>query len=146
LQPPKAQFSAMVDLFLVGGLRLSGGAVFARSDVEATATPTTGTYPIGDIDYPASAVGTLSMGVGTNAVAPYVGLGFGNVAKKGIRFFADLGVAFQGSPQVTLAATGSIKDDPAFQAELAKEKLAIEDDISWAKYYPVLSLGIAIGF
>ena len=86
------------------------------------------------------------MGVGTQAVAPYVGLGFGNVGKKGIRFFADLGVAFQGAPEVALAASGPIKDNPVFQAELAKEAASVEDDISWAKFYPVLSLGIAIGF
>jgi hypothetical protein len=47
---------------------------------------------------------------------------------------------------VALSASGTLASDPAFQANLAKERDEIEDDLEPFEFYPVLSLGIFFRF
>jgi len=104
------------------------------------------TVEVGDKTFVISA---LDGSVGFGAVAPYFGIGCGNaVSKSGrLRFAFDLGVMFQGSPEVDLTATAS---DPGLQselnAELEKEVKEIEDDVKDIKLYPVISLGLSYRF
>ncbi|MDH3456226.1 MAG: hypothetical protein OER90_05240 [Gemmatimonadota bacterium] len=142
---PSPQFTGMVDVFLVGGLRLSGGLRISGDDAGATGE-ITGSVDIGNATYTAAEVGTLTAVIETNTAAPYIGIGFGNVARPGPRFFLDAGVAFQGRPAVTFSSDGTLASDPLFQAELVREAEAAEDDIELFRFYPVLSLGVAFGF
>jgi hypothetical protein len=142
---PSPQFTAMLDLFLVGGLRLSGGVRVAAEDLSATGQLSQD-VEIGDDTYTPSEVGILNGAIVTQEVAPYFGVGFGNVALNRIGFFMDLGLAFHGSPEVTLTASeGSLAADPTFQSDLTREAQSFEDDIDWYTFYPVLSLGISFG-
>jgi len=145
LSLPEVSVTGMVDLFLVGGLHLTGGIRYKNSEVEAVGSYT-GTVDIGDSTYTGDQVGNLTGAIVTKDLSPYVGIGFGNVAKRGLGFILDLGIALHGTPEVTLAADGPIANDPLFQAELAKEVATFEDDISWAKFYPVLTIGLSFGF
>jgi hypothetical protein len=61
-------------------------------------------------------------------------------------FYCDFGVAFTESPDVSLAANGTLAANPAFQANLAQERQKIEDDLEPFEFYPVLSLGIFYRF
>jgi hypothetical protein len=142
---PSPQFTGIVDLFLVGGLRLSGGVRISSDDAGATGE-ITGSVEVGNVTYTASEIGTLAAIIETNTMAPYLGIGFGNIAKSGLGFFMDLGVAFQGRPAITFEATGTLANDPLFQAELARETATVEDDIAIYRFYPVLSLGLSFGF
>jgi len=75
--------------------------------------------------------------------APYLGVGYGNVWTKGVNFYFDLGVMFQGSPQVSLSC------QPAGSpqcAQVGAEQQRVQDELNKYKYYPVLNLGITIGF
>ena len=133
----------MLDLFLVGGLRLSGGARIAASDLSASGQLAQ-SVEIGDEIYTPSEVGTLTGAIVTQTVAPYFGIGFGNVALSRVGFFADIGFALHGSPELTLTASeGSLASDPAFGADLDREAQSFEDDIDWYTFYPVLSLGVS---
>jgi hypothetical protein len=105
-----------------------------------------GTVDIGGVQFDGSDVGVMSGAVVNKDVAPYVGLGFGRVAKRGFGFFVDAAVAFQGEPVVALAATGPIRDDPDFQSALRAEEQALAEEIKLAKYYPILSVGLSFGF
>jgi hypothetical protein len=59
-----------------------------------------------------------------------------------VGFFLDAGVAFQGPPSVELtSATGLVA-----QADLDAEITDFEDDISFFKYYPVVTLGLSFAF
>jgi hypothetical protein len=142
---PSPQLTAMVDLFLVGGLRLSGGARLSTEDPGATGTLLS-SVDIGNVTYTAADVGTLSAVVATNELAPYLGIGFGNIAKRGLGFILDFGLAFHGKPEAQLAASGPISTDPTFQTELQREEVAFEDDINWVRFYPVVSIGVSFGF
>jgi hypothetical protein len=75
--------------------------------------------------------------------APYLGVGYGNVWTKGVNFYFDLGVMFQGSPQVSLSC------QPAGSpqcSQVGAEQQRVQDELNKYKYFPVLNLGITIGF
>jgi hypothetical protein len=81
--------------------------------------------------------------------APYLGIGWGNVAGAGVNFYADLGVMFMGSPKATITpdCTGlSGAQCSALQGQAAAEQAKLEDQLKHFKTYPVLNLGLTIGF
>jgi hypothetical protein len=132
----------LLDWYPFGGsFRLSGGVLFNQSDVNLRATPSA-PVQIGGTTYTPAEVGTLRGQSDFNPIAPYVGIGWGNVVgrSKRLGLAMDLGVAFIGSPGVNLSANGLLASDPTFQAHLAQEEEDIEDDLSDFKFYPVLSL------
>jgi len=147
LDLPTPSFMATVDLHPGGrAFRFSAGAVYFGSDLELDAVLDEN-IEIGNNEYTPAEVGTLSGTFVTNAMAPYLGIGLGNVGSGSSGFFFDFGFAFHGTPDVELTASGPIASDPAFQADLDLEIDEIRDDASRLKAYPVLSFGahIALG-
>ncbi|NHQ60889.1 hypothetical protein G9409_09920 [Chlorobium sp. BLA1] len=133
--------------FDASGFRLSSGAVFNSNKVNATGAPQ-GTYTIGGTTYTTAQIATLSGDVTFNNVSPYAGIGWGNAVgtDSGLSIALDLGVVFQGTPNVSLAASGPIATDATFKTNLAKETTDLESNIKSLKYYPVISLGLAYKF
>ena len=94
--------------------------------------------------------------------APYVGLGFGNaMVGSGLYGIFDIGVMFQGAPDVALAASGSatvtdsnglsrpvldLSSDPEVQDAVAQEQASLQDDLKDFKFYPVVNIGIGYRF
>ena len=130
-----------------GTFRISGGFLLNKNELDMDARPNE-PVEIGDQEYAAADVGTLSGDLDFRSVAPYVGIGWGNAVGEDKRwgFVCDLGIVFQGSPDADLAATGPIASDPTFQADLAREEENLEDDLDFFKYYPVISFGISYKF
>lgn len=143
-----SSFSALVDWYLFdSSFRISGGLISMDHILNLDATPTTN-KEVGGTLYTPSEIGTLSGDAEIDGVAPYVGIGWGNPMDPDKRwgFYCDLGVAFTESPDVSLTANGTLASDPTFQANLAKERKDIEDDLEPFKFYPVLSLGLYFRF
>ncbi len=138
-------FTLVLDLYLVGPLRLSGGGVFSPDDIVMRGE-FAGTVDINGTSYIASQVGNLTGTIVTNEASPYAGIGFGNPARSKFGFFLDLGVAFHGTPVFTLTADGPASSDPSFQADLAAEQQSIRDDLTNITVYPVATIGFSIGF
>jgi hypothetical protein len=140
-------FSGLIDLHPSGGsFRLSGGLLANRNALDAAGT-STGSYSIGNGSYTRAQVGTLSGRIEFKKAAPYAGLGFGNGAKgKGLGFVFDLGVVFQGSPRVSLAANGPAAGSSQFQNDLRLEQSSLQEDLKVFRYYPVLALGLSFKF
>jgi hypothetical protein len=91
---------------LPGAFRVTGGFIFNDNKIDVTGRPTGGTYTLNGQAYPAAAIGSLSGTVKSgNSAAPYLGVGYGNVAGLGVNFYFDLGVMFQGTPSASLTAT-----------------------------------------
>ena len=130
-----------------GSFRLTSGMLFNENELAADAKPDR-TYEIGGTEYPAALVGDLTGDIHFDAYAPYVGLGWAtdNGSDGGFGLSVDLGVAYQGSPDVELAASGPIAADPGFQANLAAEQKALADDLEDYKYYPVVAVGFNYRF
>jgi hypothetical protein len=131
------------------GFHFSGGLIYNRNTLHIDSTPQVA-ITVNDQTYSTDQLGTL---LGTAQIgrrwAPYAGLGFGNPVGGNGRVTAlfDLGVIFQGQPRLSLTTTGPVSNVPGLQDDLdvAAEKVNREHlDKGYLKYYPVLSLGIAV--
>lgn len=130
-----SNLNTFLDFHPLGPFRLTGGFVFNRNRYEVR----------GDL-LGGSLSGEIKPG---RSAAPYLGIGYGNVAGLGVNFYADLGIMFQGSPRARLTANcGSLSASAcaSLQNEVAAEQTRLEDDVKRFKYYPVANIGITIGF
>jgi len=145
------QLGAIADLYLIGGLRVSGGLVYAKRNL---ATTLSAQEPIteGGVTYQPEDVGSLrAEGAFGSDLAPYAGIGFGNAAGGGrVGFVFEVGAYVTGKPDVTLIA-----DDPdsviAPTANADNEAVleeAIGDILSGAlgsdSIYPEVRIGLSI--
>ena len=123
-----------------GTFKLTGGLLSNKNRAAMRATPN-GPVTIGGSTQP---VGTLRGEVDFKKTAPYAGLGWGNAAGKrgGFGFSAELGVLFQGAPDVTLTSSNS----SVSQSDLDAEARDIENDLDDFKAYPVISFGFSYQF
>ena len=143
--------SGLIDWSPLGPFRITAGIVGANGRADLTGTPSGGTFTINGISYQASDIGSLSGSVKAGkSAAPYLGFGYGNVAGAGVNFYFDVGVIFQGSPKVSLTANCGPALTPgqctALQGDVEAERRKLEDDLSKYKYYPVVNIGVTIGF
>jgi hypothetical protein len=131
--------NAFLDWSPLGPFRISAGVIANNNKVDVNGQASAN---------PAITVsGTVKP---SNSVAPYLGIGYGNVWTKGVNFYFDLGVMFQGSPKASLtancgAATGTPTCTQA-QNQAAAEEQKLEDKLKNYKYFPVANIGITIGF
>jgi len=126
-------------------LRLSAGVFDNGNELRMVSTET-GVFEIGGETFPAAEVGTLRGTASFDDVAPYAGIGFdfGLFGRVGLNL--DLGVLFQGTPDIALTADGPLANDPAFQDALATERAELEDEIDRYELYPVASLTFTFRF
>jgi hypothetical protein len=146
-----SNLSGLLDWSPVGPFRLTAGLVGTNSKFNVSATPTGSIYTINGSTYLASNVGGVSgMVEPGNRLAPYLGIGYGNVAGAGVNFYFDLGVVFQGAPKATLTgicgASMSAAQCAQFQSDVAAERYSLERSLDKYKYYPVGQIGITVGF
>jgi hypothetical protein len=126
---------------------LTGGIILNDSGIDLQGKSST-SVTIGDQTYSAEQAGTLNGNIDFNRVAPYLGIGWGNPFNNSSRLglLCDLGVAYSGSPDVSLRATGTYANDPTFQSNLAKERQDLQDKANRYKFYPVLSVSLYFRF
>ena len=132
-----------VDVMPTGGpFRLTAGILDNRNRIRLDAAPL-GPQEIGGVVYTPAEIGNLSGTVEFNDQVPYLGIGFGDVARgKRVGFLFDLGVVFQGSGDVRLESSTGLVDPADLEAEIAE----IEADISGYDLWPVVSFGLAVRF
>lgn len=130
-----------------GAFRLTGGLVFNNNKFDLTGQPAGGNFTINGVQYPATAAGSVTAKVTFDPVAPYLGFGWnqGSPDSEGLHFTSDIGVMYQGSPKVSLTASGAASD-PALAADLATAQDALRKQLNNYKFYPVIQVGIAYRF
>jgi len=141
-------FAGLVDWFpFEQGFRLTGGLMVNNNDLDMKATAS-GSYDIGGTTYTAAEVGTLKGELDFNDFAPYIGLGWGNPfgRESNWSFNFDLGVMFQGSPDVSFSTDGTLSNNAAFRTNLEREKQDLEGELDDFEYYPVISFGVTYRF
>ena len=134
--------NAMVDWYpYQGSFRTTGGLFYNNNKATLKAIPGPSGIVIGGVPYPG--VSSMESTMTFNAIAPYLGIGWGNpVAKdKGWGLTTDIGVLFQGTPNVDLVAT-CIAGCTNFQNDLAAEQARLEDEVKNFQFWPVVSIGI----
>jgi hypothetical protein len=136
-----ANLNLFLDWSPLGPFRITAGFVANNNKIDVNGQPTSGGafIPPGT-----SLTGTVKP---DKDFAPYLGVGYGNVWTAGVNFYIDLGIMFQGSPQVSLSCqpAGSAQCAAA-QSQIAAEQQRVQNELDKFKYYPVLNLGITIGF
>jgi hypothetical protein len=133
-----SNLSGLLDFHPLGpSFRLTGGLILNDNEYRATGRPS-------------GIAGNFDAKVEPRRrAAPYLGIGWGNVAGAGVNFYTDLGVMFMGSPKARLSANcGGLSnaDCTTLQSRAAAEERRLEDELKHFKAYPVLNLGLTIGF
>jgi hypothetical protein len=144
--------SLLVDWHPAGGaFRISAGGLVNRNEVVARASADDLLLEIGNVAIPSEAVESFRGTVSFDNLSPYLGIGastsFGRDGSWGFLF--DLGVAFQGSPEVDLR--GSLVPElaalePLFQTQILVEEQNLEREIDDYDLYPVISIGVSYSF
>ena len=159
-KPKKAtEVSAKLSLFTVpllldwhpwkNPVRFSTGLIFNNNKIDLSAVPGESIGLGEDEEEVDFLVSSLSGDVSFSPLVPYLGLGWGNAAEKknGPWHFAfDLGVMFQGKPDISLHAVSADNRQAELDAAVEKEMDKIEDDFSAFTIYPVLSAGVSYTF
>jgi hypothetical protein len=148
-----SNFNALLDWSPLGPFRLTGGLVGDNNKINITGKPQAGQLNLNGTNYDTTQLSSVTGTIKSkNSVAPYLGVGFGNVSGAGINFYSDFGAMFQGGAKSTLTATcGSAAPTGSatcnqIQANVAGEQISINNKISGFKIYPVVSIGMTIGF
>jgi hypothetical protein len=140
-----SNLSALLDFSPLGPFRLTGGVI--ANDNKYSLAGTGSSYRINGHTYSASEVGLSGTVKSGRSLAPYLGIGYGNVAGAGVNFYFDLGIMFMGSPKASLAAScGGSANCAQLRNDLNREQARIQDDLRAFKYYPVANIGLTIGF
>ena len=132
--------SLLLDWSPLGPFRISGGFMPNNNKIDLTGRPSGGgSFPPGS-----SLTGEVKP---ERSFAPYLGVGYGNVWTKGINFYFDLGVMYQGSPEVSLSVNCAPSAAcTAAQARVEEERQRVQDKVDKYKYYPVANIGLTIGW
>jgi hypothetical protein len=139
-------YDAKGELFLLAALtdwhpfgnafRLSGGVYYngiKGSGLLNAAEP----VEVSNRTYDPSEIGDLDIDVSPGTqIAPYFGVGFGNALKRSFGFSIDVGALYHGAPSVEMTGTRML--EPMHQ-----EAAQVEENISWARFYPVLTIGFS---
>lgn len=151
------EISAALDLKTVAALldwhpngwnfRVSGGAMINKNKLALSAKPGEN-VKIDDIDF---AVNSVEGEATFKDLAPYLGIGYGNAGTSDKdthwRFAFDLGVMFQGEPDIKLSATAANPSvQPLLDQAVANETVKVKDDAKPFNMYPVLSFGVSYVF
>lgn len=147
-----AGFSVLADLHpWAGGLRVTAGGYSPKHRISGAAKyiGATSTVTINDRVYSSDQLQNLTIDAKWSGFRPYLGLGYDgfNKTSAGLFFTADAGVIFAGSPGVRLQANcvdASVCAQAA--ADIAAEEAKLRNDISGAKYLPVLQIGVGYRF
>lgn len=138
-----SSFFLLADWFPFGNsLRVTGGALINLNEANVVLVPSK-SYTVGGDEYSPEELGSLSAKVDFNSVSPYIGLGIGNPVSgdSGLKFTFDLGTIYQGAPTVDLTGSGLIEPSAA-----PDQEQQLEENISWFKWYPVVSFGLMYKF
>jgi len=155
---------ASLDWFPFGEFHVSPGAIFYNGNkVAATAAVPGGqAFTLNGTSYTSDPTSPIN-GTGNvvfRRAAPKVTIGWGNLIPRSGRrwaFLGEIGVAYQGAPQATLAFQGNACDqsgsncvnaatDPTVQADIAAEQSKINHNLSLFRLYPIVSLGVGFNF
>lgn len=159
-------FETHFDWFpFAGRFHLSPGLmVYNGNQIKATAgVPIGQQFTLGGTTYTSDSVNPITGTgkIGFNKVAPSFLLGWGNLlpraSNKHFSIPLEFGVLFQGSPKATLALSGSacdanglgchdISTDTTFQNNVIAQQNKLNSDMSFFKFYPVISLGFGYKF
>jgi hypothetical protein len=121
-----------------GRYRISGGLLFGNDRIDNVARPDGGAVNVGAGNYAAAGAGTVSSRVSFDRPSLYLGVGTGTGLIRGLALDFDAGVLVRNGT-ASAAATGPLRRDPAFAADLAR----LRGELRTRIVSPVLSVGLS---
>jgi hypothetical protein len=130
-----------------GGFRLTGGVTFNKVGLALGAQPGAGgSITIGGQTVNALAAGDrFDVSIKFPSATPYLGLGYGHHAGKGLGFHADLGVSI-GRTKLTATASGPNLSTAIAQADIDRELAELRDGVGKVRVLPQVSIGLNYRF
>lgn len=132
--------------------RVTAGVLYNGNAIDGHAKPNgAGTFTLNGHSYTAADVGSLDAHSTYRKAAPYVGIGWGNALNpaKGWNVGADIGVFYQGNPNVKLASVGCTTSSTVcttLASDVEAERQKLRDDLNNLKFYPVARVSIGYRF
>jgi hypothetical protein len=127
-----------------GGFRLTGGLTLNDVGLELAARTTGGNIQIGGNNYPFVAGDRFDVSIRFPRATPYLGLGFGHHAGKGLGFVTDLGVSI-GRAKLTATASGPNLGNVA-RSDIDRELAELRDGVGKIRILPQVSIGLNYRF
>ena len=130
-----------------GSFRLTTGALINDNQIHAQSDIDGLTLNVGDNTFTRAEVGRLEGDIGFDSYAPYLGFGWGRAIADGFSVVFDLGVVYQGQPEVSLQTIGgTLSDNPLLLEQVEREEQELQEDVDEFDLYPVISLGLFYRF
>jgi len=115
--------------------RLSGGISYDAVQQYQVAFSSASGLDLGGLQIAGDDFGNIDFGVKWNAIRPYFGVGFGkSVMKHQVGLGFDMGVAYMGSPKLSLLYEGFLET-----TTIDNEMKKIESNMRGYSYYPYLA-------
>lgn len=129
------------------GLKLDAGILINANHASVMGQPNSGnTYNVNGHTYTSSQVGTLHGDTNFRTAAPYVGIGYGDPFAGGRwTFSVNAGVAFEGSPNVELTASGA-SGNQQLQNDIKAEQAKVNNKLQFLQFWPQVSIGLTYRF
>lgn len=138
--------SAAVDVHpFRGAWRVTAGLLRNDNHLKALGR-SANSITIGETTYSSDEIGRLTGRVEFDSTAPFVSVGWDWSRQKRFGLSFDIGVVKPGTPQVTLAASGPIAEQPVFQQNLALEREELQDALDDFDLLPFATLGLVVRF
>ena len=146
----------LVDYYPMSGseFRVTGGVYYNGNELEMCGQfdGTTGNININGTPYTTADIGKLNGKIDFDEIAPYIGIGWGNAVKNsGLSFSVDVGIMYQGEPNVELKATAlnpllTVAQTDIINNNIKAEELDLANELDDYKIYPVISVGVTYTF
>ncbi len=143
------QAGVLADVYPFQGVfRVSPGLIANGNKLSLSARPSQGTYTFNGTSYSGSQIGSGSASVEWRRADPYLGIGWGNLARtRGFHFTSDLGVLFSGSPKSAISVTcASGQSCPNLASNVAAENAKLQRHLNKVDVWPVVRFGIGYAF
>ena len=124
--------------------RLSGGLVSNSNQIKGTAAASNGELEFNNVVFSLADAGKVTYDAEFQPLVGYIGLGWGNTSRGGgFSVFADLGLIYQGEPDIGL----DVENQSAVglqQADINAEVRKYEKEFDDYRFYPVLTVGVGL--
>ena len=134
--------SLLCDYSLSQWFFISGGLAYNLFHSEAIGHATS-SLPFGDIEIPKEKIGNFQFDLNPKVrISPYLGIGLGQTlnTKKRVAFAFELGGIYQGSPDITIQATGLLS--PTANPDQGQEG-KLERQIDQYYIYPMIRFSVS---
>ena len=134
----------LLDFFpVMEGFHVTTGILYSPEDYHFVSIPG-GPIRIGNHEYAAEEIGTLTTKIIFSDYVPYLGVGYGSPNGEGLGLMVDLGLGFRSAPDGNVKITGSARGSYLMELDLEREWSEVLDGVQNLKYLPTFSVGLRI--